>query len=93
MTEVLLEGSFYGPRVRNLAAVTEAKKLRSPARRADLFQELILVSMLGACPAVISPVLFSFETMTLESGGVSILVVVLAASSSSLVQITSIVPS
>jgi hypothetical protein len=27
--------------------------------------------MLGACPAVISPVLFSFQPMTLESGGVS----------------------
>jgi hypothetical protein len=48
--------------------------------------------MLGPCPAVISPVLFSFETMTLERVAVSSFGVVLVASSSSLVQITSIVP-
>ena len=51
------------------------------------------LSMLVDCPAVISPVLSSFEPMTLKSGGVLSLGLVLPASSSSLVQITSIFPS
>jgi hypothetical protein len=41
MTDVLHWGSLYGPRVQNLAAVTETVKLRSPARRSELFWELI----------------------------------------------------
>src|SRR5580693_6266432 len=41
MTEVLHWGSLYGPLAQNLAAVTETTKLRSPARRRDLFWELI----------------------------------------------------
>jgi hypothetical protein len=41
MTEVSHWGSLYGPRVQDLAAVTETMKLRSPARRGDLFWELI----------------------------------------------------
>src|ERR1700745_882786 len=51
------------------------------------------LSMLGACPAVISPALFSFQPTTLECGSVSDLELVLPASSSSLVQIASIIPS
>ena len=41
MTYVLHGGSLYGPRAQNLAAVPETMKLRSPARRGDLFWELI----------------------------------------------------
>ena len=41
MTDVLHWGSLYGPRVQNLAAVTETVKSRAPARRGELFWELI----------------------------------------------------
>ena len=41
MTEVLHWGSLYVQRVKNLAPVTETMNLRSPARRGDLFWELI----------------------------------------------------
>ena len=41
MTEVVLWGSLCGPRVQNLAAVTETMKLCSPSRRGDLFRDLI----------------------------------------------------
>ena len=57
-------------------------------------------SMLGTVPAVVSPVLFSFEPSTpdtepttLETEGESSLRFMLPASSSSLVQIASICPS
>ena len=91
MTDVFC-GSLYEPLAQNLAAVTETTKVRSPAHLGDLFWELIAVNARRLSRRYFAGTQFvrahdAGERRRIESG------LVFPASSSSLVQITSIFPS